>query len=83
MSTLDDVITDAKATGEFEGSVEDVKATSVKVKGTPKLIATDASCGAPTTLTKIELDRGVSFGSILEPLFEEGDFDKKDDEGEV
>ena len=82
MSTLDDVITDAKATGEFEGSVEDVKATSVKVKGTPKLIATDASCGAPTTLTKIELDRGVSFGSILEPLFEEGDFDKKDDEGE-
>jgi hypothetical protein len=29
MSTLDDVIVDAKSTGEFEGSVEDVRATRI------------------------------------------------------
>ena len=71
MSVLDDVISDAKISGEWEGSVEDVKATSISVKGTPKVIATDASCGADTTLTMIELDRGVSFGQIVETIIED------------
>jgi len=73
MSTLDDVIADAKVSGEWEGSVEDVKATSISVKGTPKVIATDASCGADTALTMIELDRGVSFGQIIEQILEDVD----------
>lgn len=47
-----------------------MKATSISVKGTPKVIATDASCGADTTLTIIELDRGVSFGQIIETILE-------------
>ena len=71
MSTLDDVIADAKVSGEWEGSVEDVKATSISIKGTPKVIANDASCGADTTLTMIELDRGVSFGQIIETVLEQ------------
>ena len=77
MSTLDDVIADAKISGEWEGSVEDVKATSISVKGTPKVIATDASCGADTTLTIIELDRGVSFGQIIETILEDVGDDEK------
>ena len=72
MSTLDDVIADAKATGEFEGSVEDVKATSIALKGTPKVIAADSSCGAETTLTTIELDRGISFDDMIQTIIEEG-----------
>lgn len=80
MSTLDDVIADAKISGEWEGSVEDVKATSISVKGTPKVIATDASCGANTTLTMIELDRGVSFGQIIETILEDVDDDEKSEE---
>jgi len=72
MSTLDDVIADAKATGEFEGSVEDVKATSIALKGTPEVIATDSSCGAETTLTTIELDRGISFDDMIQTIIEEG-----------
>ena len=80
MSTLDDVIADAKISGEWEGSVEDVKATSISVKGTPKVIATDASCGADTTLTMIELDRGVSFGQIVETILEDVGDDEKSEE---
>ena len=71
MSTLDDVITDAKATGEFEGSVEDIRATSVTLKCNPEVIATDASCGAKTELTKLVLDRGISFDSIVQSIIDE------------
>lgn len=86
MSTLDDVITDAKATGEFEGSVEDIRATSVTLKCNPEVIATDASCGAKTELTKLVLDRGISFDSIVQSIFDEDKSraaeDSKDGEGE-
>jgi len=67
MSTLDDVITDAKATGEFEGSVEDIKATSIELKS-EQVIATDSSCGAKTELTRLIIDRGVSFNFIVETI---------------
>ena len=76
MSTLEDTVTDAKATGEFEGSVEDIRATSVTLKGKPEIIATDSSCGAKTELTKISLDRGVSFDSIVKSII---DGDKSED----
>jgi len=67
MSTLDDVITDAKATGEFEGSVEDIKATSIELKS-EQIIATDSSCGAKTELTRLIIDRGVSFNFIVDTI---------------
>ncbi|KAL7444868.1 hypothetical protein ACHAXM_009693 [Skeletonema potamos] len=67
MSTLDDVISDAKATGEFEGSVEDIKATSIELKS-ELIIATDSSCGAKTELTRLIIDRGVSFNFIVETI---------------
>ena len=67
MSTLDDVIADAKATGEFEGSVEDIKATSIELKS-EEVIATDSSCGAKTELTRLRIDRGVSFNFIVETI---------------
>lgn len=71
MSTLDDVVTDAKATGEFEGSVEDVKATSITMKEAPTKIAADKSSGASTMLTKITLDRGISFEHVVGSVIDE------------
>jgi len=71
MSTLDDVVTDAKATGEFEGSVEDVKATSITMKEAPTKIAADKSSGAATMLTKITLDRGISFEQVVGSILDE------------
>jgi len=68
MSTLDDVVTDAKATGEFEGSVEDIRATRVTLKGAPEVIATDQSCGAITTFTCLVIDRGISFDSVVQSI---------------
>ena len=64
MSALDDVISDAKATGEFEGSVEDLKATSIKLAGKPFLLAIDKRSGAGTELTRVVLDRGVSLDHL-------------------
>lgn len=82
IATLDDVVTDAKATGEFEGSVEDVKATTISMEEAPQQIASDKSSGASTMLTKITLDRGISFeqviGSILEEEKESGATDTND-----
>ena len=71
MATLDDVITEAKATGEYEGSVEDIRASSVTLKCKPQIIATDRSCAATTELTRLVLDRGVSFDQIIETMIEE------------
>ena len=71
MSTLDDVVTDAKATGEFEGSVEDVKATSITMKEAPTVIAADKSSGATTMLTKITVDRGISFEQVIGSILDE------------
>jgi hypothetical protein len=83
MSTLDDVITDAKATGEFEGSVEDVKATSITMKEAPTQIAVDNSSGAATMLTKITLDRGIAFEQVIATILDEAkekDKTEEDDE---
>ena len=71
MSTLDDIITDAKATGEFEGSVEDVRATTISLKEEPAVIATDTSSGALTRLTKLTVDRGISFDSMVRIAMDE------------
>lgn len=71
MSTLDDVITDAKATGEFEGSVEDIRASNVTMKNNPEVIAVDTSCGASTELTRLILDRGVSFDKMVQTIIQE------------
>lgn len=71
MSTLDDIIRDAKATGEFEGSVEDVRATTISLKEEPAVIATDTSSGALTYLTKLTVDRGISFDSMVRMALDE------------
>ena len=73
MATLDDVIVDAKATGEFEGSVEEIRATRVTLKGVPEVIAHDTSCGAVTTFTRLIVDRGISFDNILQTIFDDDD----------
>lgn len=77
MSTLDDVIADAKATGEWEGSVEDIKATSITLKS-EEVIATDSSCNASTELTRLIIDRGVSFNAVVETIT--ADNDKQSDD---
>lgn len=77
MSTLDDVIADAKATGEWEGSVEDIKATSITLKS-EEVIATDSSCNASTELTRLIIDRGVSYNAIVEIIT--ADNDKQSDD---
>ena len=74
------MITDAKATGEFEGSVEDIRATSIKLLAAPEVIATDASCGAVTELTKLVLDRGISLDTTVQSIIDEsGGIDKPND----
>lgn len=70
MATLDDVVSDAKATGEFEGSVEDIRGR-VTLKGNLEVIATDTSSAATTELTRLVLDRGVSFDSMIQTIIEE------------
>lgn len=72
MSTLDDVIADAKATGEWEGSVEDIKATSITLKS-EEIIATDCSCNASTELTRLIIDRGTGFNAIVEIITADND----------
>jgi hypothetical protein len=85
MSTLDDVVADAKATGEFEGSVEDIRATRVTLKGAPEVIATDQSCGAITTFTCLVIDRGISFDSVVQSIIDANERGprKSDDDDKV
>jgi hypothetical protein len=68
MATLDDVIAASKATGEFEGSVEEIRASRVTLKGIPEVIAHDTSCGAVTTFTRLVVDRGISFDNIVQAI---------------
>ena len=68
MVTLDHVVTDAKATGGFEGSVEDIRASSSRSRVQPDVIETDASCAAKTELTKLIIDRGISFNDIVQTI---------------
>ena len=73
MATLDDVIANAKATGEFEGGVEETRASRVTFKALPEIIATDTSCGAATTLTRLVVDRGISFDSIAQTIIDDNE----------
>ena len=68
-ATLDDIISTAKATGEFVGSVEDVTATSIKLAST-ETISLDSSSGASTELCIFHLDRGCSLESIASRIIE-------------
>ncbi|CAJ1959811.1 unnamed protein product [Cylindrotheca closterium] len=70
MSTLEDVIGEAKLTGEFEGSAEDIKATTIEI-AEERVVATDPSCGAETKLITLILDRGISFAMVCEMAKEE------------
>lgn len=65
MSTMDDVISEAKATGEYEGSVEDVHATTIELHCKPEEITVDSASGAKTKLTTFTVDRGVSFSQAV------------------
>ena len=65
---LENIVSSAKATGEYEASVEDVRATTVEIDGDPEVIAVDRSSGAKTEFTKIVLDRGVSLLAIVKEI---------------
>jgi hypothetical protein len=66
ISTMDDVIAEAKATGEFEGSVEEIRATSIELSSPLETVITDASSGAPTQLARFQIDRGCSLTTIAQ-----------------
>eukprot|EP00814_Leptocylindrus_danicus_P008450 CAMPEP_0116015466 /NCGR_PEP_ID=MMETSP0321-20121206/6863_1 /TAXON_ID=163516 /ORGANISM="Leptocylindrus danicus var. danicus, Strain B650" /LENGTH=253 /DNA_ID=CAMNT_0003485261 /DNA_START=91 /DNA_END=849 /DNA_ORIENTATION=+ len=66
MSTMDDVISEAKATGEYEGSVEDFRATAIELHCKPEEITVDSASGAKTRLTTFTVDRGVSFSQAVQ-----------------
>ena len=44
----------------------------------PEVIATDASCGAKTELTRLILDRGVSFNMMVQSIIDEDDGEGSD-----
>jgi len=62
---MEDVIGEAKATGEFEGSVEDVRATSIKLLSPLETVTSDTSSGALTNLAIFKVDRGCSFSAAV------------------
>jgi hypothetical protein len=78
MSTLDDVIKEAKLTGEFEGTAEDIKATKIEISSEEDL-AIDPSSGAPTKLTTLTLDRGIPFEFACNMAMEEANKLRKDE----
>ena len=63
---MDDVIAEAKATGEFEGSVEEIRATSIELSSLPKTITSDSSSGALTNLATFKVDRGCSLSNAAQ-----------------
>lgn len=63
---MDDVISEAKATGEFEGSVEDIRATSIELASVPETLIADTSSGALTKLATFLIDRGCSLPSAAQ-----------------
>ena len=56
--------------GEFEGTAEDIKATSIEIGDETKLIV-DPSCGVHTKLTTLNVDRGISLKSVCSMAVEE------------
>lgn len=83
MSTLNDIVKEAKATGAFEGSVQDVRATHIEMDGTPEKLAIDRRSGAETKLVRLVLDRGVSLETIAEQSIKDVVADGSHDEGKV
>jgi hypothetical protein len=77
---MDDVVNEAKATGEFEGSVEDIRATSIELSSEPESITTDVSSGAPTNLAIFNVDRGCSLAKASEYCHDMIPADHPDDE---
>lgn len=65
MSTLDDIIAEAKDNGIFEGSVEDFRAKSIEFDGKPIKCSIDPSSRARTKYNKFNVDRGCSFEEVL------------------
>ncbi|OEU05850.1 hypothetical protein FRACYDRAFT_257886 [Fragilariopsis cylindrus CCMP1102] len=70
MNTLSQVIKEVKSSGEFEGTAEDITATTIKI-GEERDLAVDPSSGAQTKLTTLVLDRGISFDSVCTLAMEE------------
>ncbi|KAG7349049.1 RNA methylase [Nitzschia inconspicua] len=79
MATLDDVIKEAKTTGEYEGTAEDITATHVEV-GEEEVLAIDPSSGVPTKMTTLLLDRGISFELACKKALQEAGKMKDDSE---
>ncbi|KAG7374783.1 RNA methylase [Nitzschia inconspicua] len=79
MATLDDVIKEAKTTGEYEGTAEDITATHAEV-GEEEVLAIDPSSGVPTKMTTLLLDRGISFELACKMALEEAG--RMQDDGE-
>ena len=78
---MDDVIAAAKSSGEFEGSVEDIRATSVELASAPETITTDSASGAMTMLATFNVDRGCSLdhvGKMCSEVFPEGNASSKE-----
>ena len=61
---MDDVLDEARTIGDFEGSVEQINATSIVLSSTPEIITKDKSSGAPTKLMTFDVDRGCSFEEL-------------------
>ena len=63
-------MSEAKATGEFEGCVEDIRATSIELAMPPETIAKDPSSGALTKLMTFNVDRGCSYQQLSEFIYQ-------------
>ena len=70
MSTLDIVIASAKATGEFEGTAEDITATHIQIRKEIPL-AIDPASGSQTKLEILSADRGISPESVSKMAVED------------
>ncbi|VEU39651.1 unnamed protein product [Pseudo-nitzschia multistriata] len=81
LSALERVVKEAKSSGEFEGTAEDVTATSIEIGG-ERILAIDPSSGAPTKLTTLVLDRGIPFRAVRDMALREAQKLGREDEDE-
>ena len=70
-SCVQGAITTAKASGWYEGCVEDVKASWIGMKS-PEVLCVDGTSGARTVFKEVECDRGVGLGALLEMISKGG-----------
>ena len=70
MSTLGGIMSIATKSGEFEGTAEDVTATTIEIDHEANL-GVDPSSGAQTKLTTLVLDRGIPFETVRALAIEE------------